>query len=166
MSASVVVEKFAFSHSVRIMSLHNRYRYNFQLNRLLEVSNCLLFDWLDTSRIRFKKKLSRRDPIPRDPGAVGRDGTKKSRAKSGAARVYELVSVNFWTRAVTDFAWNFFVPSRQLSLSFRGWRDHGAMVRALAFHECGLGSTPDSPPCMGWVELIRYVVSPIGQSAR
>ena len=50
MSASVVVEKFAFSYFVSIMSLHNRYRCNFQLNRLLEVSNYLL------SRIGLKKK--------------------------------------------------------------------------------------------------------------
>ena len=67
-SASIVVEKFAFSYSVMIMSLHYRYRCNFHLKRLLEVSNYLLSDWLDTSRINFFKKLSRRDAIRRDPG--------------------------------------------------------------------------------------------------
>lgn len=95
-SASIVIEKFAFSYSVMIMSLHYRYRCNFHLKRLLEVSNYLLSDWLDTSRINFFKKLSRRDAIRRDPGGSwSRRDEEITAKKSGAASVYKLVSANF-----------------------------------------------------------------------
>ena len=45
-------------------------------------------------------------PIFGDPGAVGRDGTKKSRAKSGPVRVYK--STNLSTLAGPDLP----APSR------------------------------------------------------
>ena len=94
-SASIVVENFAFSYSVMIMSLHYRYRCNFHLKRLLEVSNYLLSDWLGTSRINFLKNCLGETLSAETQEAVGRDGTRKSRAKSGATRVYKLVSANF-----------------------------------------------------------------------
>ena len=90
-----MVEKFAFSYSVMTMSLHYRYRGDFHLKRLLEVSNYLLSDWLDTSRINFLKNCLGETLSTETQEAVGRDGTRKSRAKSGAAKVYKLVSANF-----------------------------------------------------------------------
>ena len=94
-SASIVIEKFAFSYSVMIMSLHYRYRCNFHLKRLLEVSNYLLSDCLDTSRVNFFKNRLGETLSAETQEAVGREGTSKSRAKSGAARVHKLVSANF-----------------------------------------------------------------------
>lgn len=94
-SASIVIEKFAFSYSVMIVSLHYRYRCNFHLKRLLEVSNYLLSDCLDTSRVNFFKNRLGETLSAEAQEAVGREGTSKSRAKSGAARVHKLVSANF-----------------------------------------------------------------------
>lgn len=47
--------------------------------------------------------------------AVNRDGTNKSQAKSGPARVYSAC-----LESLADFAGGFFVPCRKISLGLQG----------------------------------------------